>query len=68
MALGRKHWHFRIAVTLSRQANAPVRLSLDRHEEQLDAGNRPATLQTLRIGAKRDGTLTAIAFLAAPGL
>ncbi len=51
----------RIAVALSRQAHAPVRVNLLRDEEQMDAGNRPATWQRLRIGAKRDGTLTALA-------
>ena len=50
----------RIAVMLSRQAGAPVRVALDRREEQTDAGNRPGTWQQLRIGARRDGTLTAI--------
>ena len=50
----------RYAVMLSRQALAPVRLVLDREEEHLDSGNRPATWQHLRIGARRDGTLTAI--------
>ena len=50
----------RFAVELSRRAQAPVRLVLDREEEQMDAGNRPGTWQRLRIGAKRDGTLTAI--------
>ncbi|QDL37318.1 xanthine dehydrogenase family protein molybdopterin-binding subunit [Rhodoferax sediminis] len=50
----------RIAVMLSRQAGAPVRIALDRREEQTDAGNRPGTWQQLRIGARRDGTLTAI--------
>ncbi len=49
-----------IAVTLSRQAKAPVRLILTRAEEQVDSGNRPATWQRLRIGARRDGSLTAI--------
>jgi xanthine dehydrogenase YagR molybdenum-binding subunit len=53
----------RIAVALSRQAQAPVKIILERHEEQMDAGNRPATLQRLRIGARRDGTLTAIAVI-----
>jgi xanthine dehydrogenase YagR molybdenum-binding subunit len=51
----------RIAVVLSREAKAPVRLFLDREEEQMDAGNRPGTVQHLRIGARKDGTLTAIA-------
>ena len=50
----------RIAVELSRRAQAPVRLFLERDEEQMDAGNRPGTWQRLRIGAKRDGALTAI--------
>ena len=50
----------RIAVALSRQAGAPVRLTLTRPEEQMDAGNRPATLQHIRVGARRDGTLTGV--------
>jgi xanthine dehydrogenase YagR molybdenum-binding subunit len=53
----------RFAVELSRRAQAPVRLVLDRQEEQMDAGNRPATSQRLRIGAKRDGALTAISLV-----
>jgi xanthine dehydrogenase YagR molybdenum-binding subunit len=48
------------AIGLSRQASSPVRLVLDRHEEQIDSGNRPATVQRLRVGARRDGTLTAV--------
>ncbi|MGA8613035.1 MAG: xanthine dehydrogenase family protein molybdopterin-binding subunit [Xanthobacteraceae bacterium] len=50
----------RIAVELSRRAHAPVKLFLEREEEQMDAGNRPGTWQHLRVGAKRDGSLTAI--------
>jgi xanthine dehydrogenase YagR molybdenum-binding subunit len=50
----------RVAVTLSRAAGAPVRLVLDRHEEQLDSGNRPGTFQRLKIGACKDGSLNAI--------
>jgi xanthine dehydrogenase YagR molybdenum-binding subunit len=53
--------YVRAAVMLSRQAGAPVRIVLDRREEHLDSGNRPATVQKLRVGAKRDGTLAAIA-------
>ncbi len=52
-----------IAVELSRRAQAPVKLFLDREEEQMDAGNRPATWQRLRIGAKRDGSLTALSYV-----
>ena len=54
----------RIAVHLSRKAGAPVRLVLDRQEEQMVSGNRPSTWQKLRVGARRDGTLTAISLLA----
>jgi xanthine dehydrogenase YagR molybdenum-binding subunit len=50
----------RAAIALSRAANAPVRLVLDRDEEQLDSGNRPATFQRLKIGARKDGQLTAV--------
>jgi xanthine dehydrogenase YagR molybdenum-binding subunit len=38
----------------------PVKIILDRHEENLAAGNRPSSVQRLKIGAKRDGTLTAL--------
>ena len=48
-----------VAATLSRKAGAPVRLMLDRQQEHI-VSNRPDSHQTLKIGAKRDGTLTAI--------
>jgi xanthine dehydrogenase YagR molybdenum-binding subunit len=48
------------ATHLSKKAGAPVRLMLDRKEEHLWGGNRSSSMQTLRIGAKRDGALTAI--------
>jgi xanthine dehydrogenase YagR molybdenum-binding subunit len=51
----------RLAVALSRQAGAPVRLTLTRPEEQMDSGNRPSVRQRIRLGARRDGTLTALA-------
>jgi xanthine dehydrogenase YagR molybdenum-binding subunit len=50
----------RAAVALSRAAAAPVRLALDRREEHLDSGNRPGTFQRLKIGARKDGRLSAI--------
>jgi xanthine dehydrogenase YagR molybdenum-binding subunit len=49
-----------LAAHLSKKAGAPVRLMLDRKDEHLSVGNRPDSVQRLRIGAKRDGTLTAI--------
>ena len=48
------------AAELSRISGRPVRLVNDRHAEQLDGGRRAATRQTVRLGARRDGTLTAI--------
>ncbi|HET9086649.1 MAG TPA: xanthine dehydrogenase family protein molybdopterin-binding subunit [Acidobacteriaceae bacterium] len=49
-----------MAAQLSKQTGAPVWLMLDRKQEQLSAGNRPSSDQTLRIGAKKDGTITAM--------
>ena len=51
----------RLAVALSKQAGAPVRLTLMRPEEQMDSGNRPSVRQRIRLGARRDGTLTGMA-------
>jgi xanthine dehydrogenase YagR molybdenum-binding subunit len=48
-----------IAAVLSQKANAPVKLMLDRRQEHI-VSNRPDSHQKLKIGAKRDGTLTAI--------
>ena len=49
-----------VATRLSQKANAPVWLMLDRKEEHLSVGNRPDSDQTLKIAAKKDGTLTAM--------
>lgn len=48
------------AAELARITRRPVSLVNDRHGEQLDGGRRAATRQTMRLGADRDGTLTAI--------
>ncbi len=53
-----------VAAALSKKTGAPVRLMLDREEEHLSVGNRPSSDQTLRIGAKQDGTITAIHLIA----
>jgi CO/xanthine dehydrogenase Mo-binding subunit len=52
--------HSVIAALLAKSARRPVQLMLDREAENLAAGNRNATRQRVRLGAKRDGTLTAI--------
>ncbi len=49
-----------VACKLAKQAGAPVKLMLDRSEEHLCTGNAPAALMTVRLGAKRDGTLLAL--------
>jgi xanthine dehydrogenase YagR molybdenum-binding subunit len=49
-----------LATWLSKKAGAPVRMMLDRREEHTSVGNRPNSIQKLRIGAKKDGTLTAV--------
>lgn len=49
-----------IAALLARSAKRPVKLMLTRQEENTLTGNRGETIQKIKIGAKKDGTLTAI--------
>jgi CO/xanthine dehydrogenase Mo-binding subunit len=49
-----------IAARLAREAKAPVKLMLSRTEEHLATGNRPSSWQKVRLGAQRNGSLTAI--------
>ena len=49
-----------IAIELAKRTHRPVRCALTRREENLATGNRNATIQRLTIGAKADGTLTAL--------
>ena len=57
-----------VAVALARKAQAPVRCVLTREAEQMDSGNRSTTSQRVTIGAKRDGTLTAMVLDAEVGM
>ena len=50
-----------VAADLARETGRPVKCMLTRREENLAAGNRNATIQRLRAGARADGTLTALA-------
>jgi CO/xanthine dehydrogenase Mo-binding subunit len=52
--------HTVIAALLAKQAGRPVQLVLNREAENLAVGNRNATRQYVRLGAKRDGVLTGI--------
>lgn len=49
------------AALLARQLRRPVRVVYPRALEQLAGGARSATTITVRLGARRDGTLTAMA-------
>ncbi len=49
-----------IAAELAKQTGRPVRCALTRREENVASGNRNATIQRLTVGAKSDGTLTAL--------
>jgi xanthine dehydrogenase YagR molybdenum-binding subunit len=49
-----------VACRLAKQAGAPVKLMLNRHQEHLCTGNAPSALMTVRIGAAKDGTFTAV--------
>ncbi len=49
-----------MAANLAKKSGRPVWLMMDRKEEHLSEGNRPNSIQYLKIGAKTDGTLTAI--------
>ena len=49
-----------IACRLAKAAGAPVKLMLSRKEEHLATGNRPNSVQRVKMGADRDGKLTAI--------
>ena len=52
--------HTYTAALFARALGVPVRCINDREAEQVDSGNRNATVQKVTIAAKRDGTLTAI--------
>ena len=49
-----------MAALAARETGRPVRGVLDRTEEHLVAGYRPGSRQRVRLGARRDGTLTYI--------
>jgi xanthine dehydrogenase YagR molybdenum-binding subunit len=55
---GPKSYNF-VAAKLAKQAKRPVKLMLDREEEYFATPYRPSSVQKLKIGAKKDGTLTA---------
>ncbi|HUK13160.1 MAG TPA: xanthine dehydrogenase family protein molybdopterin-binding subunit [Thermoanaerobaculaceae bacterium] len=51
-----------VAAVLAKVTARPVKLFLTREETLLCVGNRPPSTMRVRIGAKKDGTLTAVEF------
>ena len=49
-----------VAAELAKRTRRPVRCALTRREEHTSAGNRNATIQRLRAGARSDGTIVAL--------
>lgn len=49
-----------LAALLSKRAGRPVKFVHDRENESKNTGHRPATRQSFRMGARRDGRLTAV--------
>jgi xanthine dehydrogenase YagR molybdenum-binding subunit len=49
-----------IGAALSKQTGRAVKLMLDRDLELMIAGNRPSAYASVKVGANKDGTLTAI--------
>jgi xanthine dehydrogenase YagR molybdenum-binding subunit len=50
-----------VAAELARKAKAPVKLMLERDEEVTVGGMRPSAYGTIKIGGRKDGTITAYA-------
>ena len=48
-----------ICANLAKQANAPVKLMLDRKDEHLATGNRPSAYARIKAGVSADGMITA---------
>jgi len=48
------------AANLARESGRPVKVLLSRRDNAVCVGYRPSSSQTYRLGAKKDGTLTAI--------
>ena len=49
-----------IGALLSKQSGRPVKLMLERDLELMTAGNRPSAFAKIKVGAQKDGTITAV--------
>jgi xanthine dehydrogenase YagR molybdenum-binding subunit len=50
----------RVTARFAKRLNRPVKQLLDRRAEHLAAGNRPDSIQRMKMGAKKDGTIVAL--------
>jgi len=53
-----------MAALLAQKTGRPIKITLDRKEMNLAVGNRPDSMQKLKAGVKKDGTLTALSHYA----
>jgi len=51
-----------IGAKLSKQTGRPVKLMLERSQDQMIAGHRPSTYGTVKVGVKNDGSIVAMDF------
>ncbi len=56
------------AALAARQLGRPVKIMFTRAEESQAAGKRPRSVQRIRVGARRDGTLVAIDYWGVSGV
>ena len=62
---GSKLWTSKYSIAaalLAKQSGRPVKLFMTREQTFLTMGNRPPSTMKVKIGARKDGTLTAITF------
>jgi xanthine dehydrogenase YagR molybdenum-binding subunit len=57
------NWEHICAAIMAKRTGRPVKLFLTREEDYLDSGNRPPSVTKMKVGVKKDGTLTAIEFI-----
>ncbi|NRA95122.1 MAG: xanthine dehydrogenase family protein molybdopterin-binding subunit [Planctomycetes bacterium] len=55
---GAGYWSL-AAARLAKKAGAPVKIMLDRREDQTDTGNRPDSIQDMKMGVDGDGKIAA---------
>ena len=49
-----------MCVNLAKRTGRPVKFMVDRYEDAVICGNKPGARMSVKLGAKRDGTLTAV--------